>query len=64
MMSTFSDKANATVNKVVGAAKEKIGQVTNDRELEAEGAAQHLKGDAQEVKGNAKGAVKNTIDKI
>jgi uncharacterized protein YjbJ (UPF0337 family) len=56
-MSEFTDKLDAAGNKIAGSVKEAIGKATGNEQLEAEGDAQKLKGAAQNVKGNVKGAI-------
>jgi len=56
-MSEFTDKLDAAGNKIAGTVKEAIGKVTHNEQLEAEGDAQKLKGSAQSVKGDVKGAI-------
>ncbi len=41
-----------------------VGDVTNDAELQAKGAAQEVEGKAQVAKGDVKGAVKGVADKF
>jgi uncharacterized protein YjbJ (UPF0337 family) len=55
------DKLKAAGNKVAGSVKEGIGHATGDTKLEAEGVAQKLKGDVQDVKGSVKGAFGDKI---
>ncbi|MEV6520389.1 CsbD family protein [Longispora sp. NPDC051575] len=49
----LDDKADAIKDKVVGDAKEKIGDATDNEDLQAEGAVQ-----------NAKGHVKETVEDV
>ncbi|MBB3172663.1 uncharacterized protein YjbJ (UPF0337 family) [Endobacter medicaginis] len=56
-MGEVTDKLKAAGNKIAGSAKEGVGRATNDPQLEAEGAAQKLKGTGQDVKGSVKGAL-------
>ena len=60
-MGELTDRAKAVGNKVAGAAKQVAGEVTDNQRLKDEGAAQSLKGDAQNVKGKVKGALGDDI---
>jgi uncharacterized protein YjbJ (UPF0337 family) len=61
LMGEFTDKLDAAGNKIAGNIKEAIGKATGNEKLEAEGDAQQLKGTAQNVKGNVKGALGDDI---
>lgn len=63
-MSSISDKVKGVANQVAGKVKEQIGHATDNPNLEAEGAAQNLKGKVQQTKGDVKDAVKKGIDKL
>lgn len=54
-MSNFKDKA-------VGSAKEKVGQATNNEEMELKGKAQRLKGEAGEKVENVKDGVADKMN--
>lgn len=60
-MGEFTDKAKGLANEVIGKAKVSAGQQTDNPELIAKGAAQQVKGEAQKLAGEIKGA---TGDKI
>ena len=60
-MGELKDKAAGTANDLAGKVKEGIGAATNNPELEAEGEAQQLKGKAQKVSGDVKGAFGDKI---
>ncbi len=60
-MGEFKDKAAGVGNDLAGKVKEGIGAATNNPELEAEGEAQQLKGKAQKVSGDVKGAFGDKI---
>lgn len=47
-----------------GTAKEKVGQLTDDRDLEAEGKRDKAKGDVKGGVDKAADAVKDGVDKI
>ena len=59
MGSENEDKAKGAMNKAAGTAKEKLGDATDDKQMEDEGSTQKLKGRGQDVKGEAKGALKD-----
>ena len=76
-MSDMRDKAEATWDKAAGAVKEKTGDLINNEQMEVEGKAQHLKGEAKmavakaeehaagtatKAKGKLRQAVGNLID--
>lgn len=60
-MGEATDKLKAAGNKLAGSVKEGIGKATDNPKLEAEGAAQKVKGDVQDVKGSVKGALGDDI---
>ena len=47
------DEAEGKWEQVKGTVKEKVGEVTGDRDLEAEGDVQNAKGETQETWGAA-----------
>ncbi|WP_434384722.1 CsbD family protein [Melittangium boletus] len=51
-------------DKAKGKVKETVGVATGDRELEAEGKADTLKGKVKEVAEDAKRAIKDGVDAI
>ncbi|MFT8665810.1 CsbD family protein [Acetobacter orientalis] len=63
-MSSISDKVKGAANQVAGKIKEETGKLTDNERLEAEGAAQILKGKVQGAVGDAKDAIKSGIDKL
>ena len=63
-MGEFTDKVKGVANEVTGKVKQAVGRDGNDPSLEAEGAAQEGKGHVQQTVGNAKGAVKDAVDKL
>jgi uncharacterized protein YjbJ (UPF0337 family) len=63
-MSSTTDKIKGTANEMAGKAKQGIGNMTDDRELQAKGAVQEAKGDLQKASGHAKDAVKGAVDKM
>ena len=54
MDSSTKDKIEGTKDQVVGAVKEKTGQLTGNEDLEARGAAQNLAGKVEEKIGDMK----------
>jgi len=48
------DHAEGTVHQVKGAIKEKIGQLTNNPDLEAEGTAEKFNGKVEQKVGDVK----------
>jgi uncharacterized protein YjbJ (UPF0337 family) len=52
------DKVEGNVHEVKGAIKEKIGQVTNNPDLEAEGTAERVGGTIQKKVGEIKDVFK------
>jgi uncharacterized protein YjbJ (UPF0337 family) len=57
-MSSATDKAKGYANQAIGKAKEGIGRVTGNENLEAEGDAQQIKGNVQVGIGEIKDAAK------
>jgi uncharacterized protein YjbJ (UPF0337 family) len=66
-MSTF-DKMKDKAEQLLGKGKEKLGQMTDNEELEAAGKRDQLKGETKEaahdVRDKAAGAVKDTKDSL
>lgn len=60
-MGEFIDKVKGAANEVAGQVKQAIGKHTDDPNLAADGVAQELKGQGQQVKGNIKGALGDKI---
>ena len=58
------DEAEGKWEQVKGTVKEKVGEVTGDRELEAEGDAQHTEGATQETWGKFKRGVGDAVDAV
>ncbi|MCE4225655.1 CsbD family protein [Methylobacterium sp. C25] len=63
-MSSTTDKIKGLGNEAAGNIKQKIGEATDNKKLQAEGKAQELKGDAQKAAGHAKDAVKSGADAV
>lgn len=62
-MSGTSDKIKGVANEAVGNIKQGVGKVTGNEELQVKGAVQEKKGEAQQVEGEVKNAVKDTVKK-
>ncbi|KNC05310.1 MULTISPECIES: CsbD family protein [Pseudomonas] len=62
-MSGTSDKIKGVANEAVGNIKQGVGKVTGNEELQVKGAVQEKKGEAQQVEGDVKNAVKDTVKK-
>ncbi|MGE3246803.1 MAG: CsbD family protein [Beijerinckiaceae bacterium] len=63
-MSSTTDKVKGKANELAGAAKQKIGEWTDNKKMQAEGAAQEAKGETQQAVGNAKEGVKKAADSV
>jgi uncharacterized protein YjbJ (UPF0337 family) len=50
--------------KVIGAGKEKLGEVTGNEQLQAEGKSQKVEGKVQEAVGEIKGKAKQIKEKL
>ncbi len=60
-MGEFTDKVKGVANEVAGKVKEAVGDATNKPELEAEGKAQQVEGQGQNLKGSVKGALGDKV---
>ncbi|MCD9187233.1 MAG: CsbD family protein [Pyrinomonadaceae bacterium] len=58
------DEIKGTWEQVKGAVKDKVGEATNDRDLEAEGEVQRAEGETQETWGKFKRGVSETVDAV
>lgn len=56
-MGEFIDKAKGAANEAIGKAKVAAGQRADNPELIARGAKQQIKGEAQKLSGEIKGAM-------
>ena len=56
------DEIKGKFNRAKGEVKEKVGEVTDNPSLEAEGAKDKLKGNIQEGIGAAKRKVRDAVD--
>lgn len=59
-----NDEVKGKWEQAKGAVKDKVGEATGDRELEAEGEAQKAGGEVQEGWGKVKRKVSNAIDDV
>ncbi|MGF7151363.1 uncharacterized protein YjbJ (UPF0337 family) [Sphingomonas zeicaulis] len=60
-MGELVDKIKGNVNEAVGKAKQAVGKQQYDQRLADEGAAQEVKGKAQQFSGKVKGALGDDI---
>lgn len=58
------DEAKGKWEKAKGTVKDKVGEVTGNYDLEAEGEAQRAKGETQETWGKFKRGVSDAVDSI
>lgn len=58
------DEVSGKWEQTKGWVKDKVGEVTNDPELEAEGEAQNAAGHGQEAWGKFKGGVNDAVDAV
>lgn len=58
------DEVKGKWEQVKGAVKDKVGEATNDRDLEAEGEVQRAEGETQETWGKFKRGVSETVDAV
>jgi uncharacterized protein YjbJ (UPF0337 family) len=59
-----NDEFEGKWEQVKGTVKDKVGEVTGDRDLEAEGEIQNAEGETQETWGKFKRGVGETIDAV
>ncbi len=59
-----NDEVEGKVDRAVGAVKDKVGEATGDRNLEAEGEAQNASGKGQETWGKLKRGVGDAVDAV
>ena len=59
-----NDEMEGKWEQVKGTVKDKVGEVTGDRDLEAEGEIQNAEGETQETWGKFKRGVGETIDAV
>lgn len=58
------DEAKGKWEQTKGTVKNKVGEVTGDRDLEAEGEAQNAAGEGQETWGKFKRGVSDAVDSV
>lgn len=58
------DEAKGTWEQIKGTVKDKVGEATGNRDLEAEGEAQNAAGETQETWGKVKRGVSETVDAV
>lgn len=58
------DEAEGKWEQAKGTVKDKVGEVTGDRDLEAEGEAQHAEGEVQEGWGSVKRGVADAVEDV
>jgi uncharacterized protein YjbJ (UPF0337 family) len=58
------DEAEGKWEQTKGTVKDKVGEVTGDHDLEAEGEVQHAEGEAQEGWGSVKRGVANAVEDV
>ena len=51
-------------DQITGKTKERVGKLTHDKDLEAEGAAQNASGKIQDVVGKVEGEAKHLKDRL
>ena len=59
-----NDEMEGKWEQVKGTVKDKVGEATGDRDLEAEGEIQNAEGETQETWGKLKRGVGETIDAV
>ncbi|CAN5332084.1 CsbD family protein [soil metagenome] len=64
MSTPNKDEVEGKVEQAKGWVKDKVGEATGDKELEAEGEVQNAEGKTQETWGKAKRGVSDTVDSV
>ena len=59
-----NDRIKGKVDDVAGRAKRQVGEWTGDKDAQAEGAAQQVKGKVENAWGKTKDAVRDATDKV
>ena len=59
-----NDEVEGKWEQAKGTVKDKVGEVTGDRDLEAEGEVQNAEGEAQEGWGSVKRGVSNVVEDV
>ena len=60
-MGELTDKIKGVSNEIAGKVKQAVGDATDRPDVQAEGAAQEVKGQGQNLKGSVKGALGDKI---
>lgn len=63
-MSTNKDEIEGKWEQLKGSVKDKVGEATGNKDLEAEGEVQNAEGEAQENWGKFKGGVEDAADAV
>lgn len=63
-MSNESDKSEGTAEKIGGAIKKTVGGLIGDEQMEAEGRAKELQGEARREEAKAEERTKGTLEEI
>lgn len=58
------DELEGKYEQAKGTVKEKVGELTNDRQLEREGQADQAEGETQETWGKVKRGVSDAVDAV
>lgn len=64
MTNSTTDKIKGVANEAAGTIRQGVGRAIGNSEMEAKGLVQKTKGEAQQLKGDAKDAVKGVVDKV
>ncbi len=64
MSTPNKDEVGGKWEQVKGTVKDKVGEATGDRELEAEGEMQNAEGETQETWGKLKRGVGDAVDAV
>ena len=59
-----NDEIKGKFEKGKGKIKDKVGEITGNRQMEAEGEAEHAKGETRETWGKFKRGVSNAVDSV
>jgi len=59
-----NDEVEGKLDRAVGAVKDKVGEATGNRDLEAEGEAQNAEGKGEEAWGKLKHGVGDAVDAV
>jgi uncharacterized protein YjbJ (UPF0337 family) len=60
-MGELTDKAKGLGNEIIGNIKQAAGKASGNERLQAEGMAQELKGEGQNLKGKVKGVIGDKV---